>query len=1356
MATAQTTPTAARDAEVEFRATLDRLATLVAFCILLVAVGIYVLAPWFALRWAMQPFIGALVEPTLIFNGAGPRDNPDWFLLNSAKTTYPDRLISVDDTPIHSTAELNRVLNRHAVGDAVTIVYEKAVGSSLEAPRIEGERAVTVRLIQFPTADLIGIFIVPYLVGFAFLIIGLWVFYLRRHEPAGRAFALFCASSAVMIGGLFDLYTTHVFAALWTVSVCLAGAGLYTLGMVFPQEAAFISQRPWRRLITFVPALIIAAFGVVAVNDFANPRWYAAPWLFSFIFAAMGAVYFIATSLYRWSQASSPVVRKQSRAIVIGSLGFLPVASWVIISTFWPQVKFTAALFAFTVAFPLFIAYAILRYRLLNTEYVLGRLLLYGALGVLTTLGYFLLVWGASVIAGAALESVAGSPLVVGVMVFVIVVAFNPLRNWLQSTIDFYFFRGSQAYREQLLAFGRALTESSELPFIARELRQQIESTIKPTHLHLFLPDSGRTEYAAYAPSGRPETDLRFHAEGALARTLNAQRSAIYLAPDSPLPSALIRDRARIAVLGSMLFVPLNSKSGLIGWLALGSRLSGEPYSQQDLDYLDALADQSALAMERALAVDTLEKRVNELNVLSQVSQAVNFSISFDDLLELVYAQAGRVLDVRNFTIILYEPRTQNLWYAFFVENDERDTLRENNPWKTGHGLAGEVVRTGQPVLTDDYLGECARRHIQPLNRPYHAWMGVPLNAGSGTLGAMTIASLEPGYTFTDDQLKIFAAIADQAATAIDKARLYRQTEERARQLATLNQLAQTITSTLDLDTLLQRILESAVDILNCEAGSLFLVDEETSDSVLKVAAGPVARDIIGIRVPAGKGIVGSAVEKGQPVIVNDTTSDPRWFQKPDKTTGFVSRALMAVPLRVKERSIGVVEVINKRSGAPFTEEDTALLTAFAGQAAVSIENARLFNLTDQALADRVEELSVMQRIDRELNAALDIDRVMTVILDRALIATKANAGVAGLVTPEGVRIVAHRGYGAAIKPLLDAPLPVDKGLVGRALATRSTLFVKDVKARPEYVEILPDTVVQLTVPIVREDEPIGVLMIESRDLDTFTDDHVTFLARLADHSVAAITNARLYAEVNIANRAKSEFVSMVSHELKNPLQAIKLSSQLMMSGTTGPVTDGQHDFLGRVLSNVERMNTIVADLQDVARIEAGQLQLNIKPVSFQKVIDEARASMQGAYDAKEQTLTVEADSNLPWVLGDYVRLVQILTNMISNAHKYSSAGSNVTLRARPSNNVWDPKGPSEVLHVSVQDTGYGISPEDQKSIFTKFFRADNNKSDAPGTGLGLNIVKQMVELGGGRVWFESEPGNGSTFHFTVPLSAAN
>ncbi len=1359
MATAETTPAASSESNLEFRDTLARLATVIIVFALIAVIIVYLFAPFNAMRWARLPFLGGYVEPTIVFNASGPRDDPSWGILNNRQyeIRYPDRLISVDNTPIHSSSQLAQVLQGYAPGDTVQATVELTSGNSLSPDAITVDQVVTlpIRLIVFPPGELLNSFLIPYLVGATYLVIGLWVFFIRRSEAAGRLFALFCASVSILIGGIFDIYTTHNFAALWSLAVPLIGAGLIALSLEFPQPIEFVARRSWPRWLAYAPAIALGLWGIWAVGATDHPYTYATAWLGGFVFSALSALLFIGTTYLRWIKGKTPQIREQSGFVLLGSLGFLPLIYYVVVSSFFDRTLRFSPLIAFTptITFPIFVAIAILRHRLLNAEVMLRRAIIYGVLGGLATLAYFLLVYGASLIAGATVGEAAASPWLLGIFAFVLVVAFRPAYERLQATIDTYFFKSRLAYQQQLQAFGRALTESSDLPHIAIQVQKQIEATLQPSHLHLFLRDVSLGDYAPYAATGRPATDLRFAADGALARTLSAERIILYLAPDSPLPDSVLRDRSRIMVLGSRMFVPLKSKDQLVGWLALGNRLSGDPYQPQDLQFLESLADQSALAIERAMAFDTLEKRVNELNVLSQVSQAVNFSIRFDDLLELVYAQASRVLDLSNFTIIMRDPATDMLTYAFFVENDERDESRENQPWPMGQGLASEVIRSGQPILTEDYLEECSRRRVAPLSRPYKGWMAVPLNAGSGTLGAMTVGSLDASRTFTNDQLKILAAIADQAATAIDKARLFSQTEERARQLAALNEVSQTITSTLDLDSLLQRILESAVDILGCEAGSLFLIDEETNDSVLRVAVGSVANDIIGIRVPAGRGIVGSAAQSGNPIIVNDTTSDPRWFQKPDATTGFISRTVMAVPLRVKDRNIGVLEVINKRSGASFTGDDTTLLTAFAGQAAVAIENARLFNLTDQALAARVEELSVMQRIDRDLNAALDVQRVMQIILDRALAATNANAGLAGLVFPEGIGIVAHEGYGEAIEPFLNIYISRDIGLVGKSVAGRTTSVVRDVRLTPDYMEILPDTISHLVVPIVREEETIAVLVIESNQPDYFVDDHIIFLTRLADHAVIAITNAQLYGEVNAANQAKSEFVSMVSHELKNPMQSIKGFTQLISSGVAGPVNEGQQQFLTTVLSNVERMITIVSDLTDVARIESGRLELNIRPMSFTNVITEVMRSMQAAYDAKEQNLVIETSHNMPPVMGDEVRLTQILTNLVSNAGKYSPNGSIVTLRAEGAPNHWDPDGPPEVLHVSVKDKGYGISPEDQRKLFTKFFRADNNKGEAPGTGLGLNIVKQMVELGGGKVWFESEPGKGSTFHFTVPLA---
>jgi signal transduction histidine kinase len=1349
MASPQTT-TAVRDQDVEFRLTLERLATLVVFCALLGVVGVYAIAPISAYRWRQIPFFGAFVEPTLLFNGVGPKENPDWVLLHN-ELTYPDRLIAIDSQPIRTPDELYARLAQYSVGDVIDVTYEKAAGNNA------GEQSISVTLVEFPPNDFANFFIIPYLVGLAFLATGLWVFYLRHDDMAGRAFAFFCGSMAIVIGLIFDLYTTKLLASLWTACLAIVGGSIFTMGLVFPQEASYVAKRPLLRWSAFLPALILVAIGVWKVHDLAHPRDYATAWLWSFIFMSGGAIFFILTMLYRWRRAGSPVIREQSRITLLATAAaFGPAIAWVIVSAFTTyfrldlDLKFSTLLFVPMVLFPIGITIAIMRYRMLNVEYVLNRSVVYTLLGVFTVVGYWLVIYGLSLIIGANIA--ANSPLALAGLVFVLVLAFNPLRMGLQKWVDGLFFRGSQAYREQLQAYSRTLTGAADLPYIISELHKQIESAIQPTHNYIYLRDSARAEYTAYTAAGRPETDIYFNADGALARALANQR-ILYLAADIQLPASLQRDRAKLAVLASPLYVPLNSKGGLIGWLTLGERLSGDPYTRQDLEFLEAIADQSALAIERAQVVSALEKRVNELNVLSRVSQAINFAIEFDDLLELIYAQAGRVLDVRNFTIILHEPRANTLSYAFFVENNDRDTSRENKPWAYGQGLASEVIRAGQAIATDEYLEECRRRRVQPLDRPYRAWLGVPLSAGSKTLGAMTIASTESRRPFTDDQIKIFAAIADQAATAIDKARLFEQSQKRAKQLDTLNQVARAITSTLDLDELLERVLQSAVDILLCEAGSLFLIDADSNDAILRTAVGPVGKDLIGLRVPSGRGIVGETMATGKPEIVNDTAHDPRFFQAVDQKTGFVSRAIIAAPLQFKDRIIGVIQIINKRDGTPFDDEDVGLLTAFAGQAAVAIENARLFGLTDRALNERVEELSVMQRIDRDLNAALDLKRAMTVVLTRALFNADADAGFAGVIIEGRVFITAHQGYGDGILPYLEAPIPTDQGLIQQLMRHEEAILVTDVQAQEDYIAILPEVASQLLSPIRREDETIGIIVLESRATDVFTPARIEFVTRLANRAAFAVANSLLFNEVTAANQAKSEFVSMVSHELKNPMASIKGFTQLLLTGTAGPVNEGQQQFLKTVLSNVERMITIVSDLTDIARIESGRLHLTPKPMQFQNVIAEVVRSLQGAYDAKEQTLVLEVEPNLPLVMGDQVRLVQALTNLVSNAHKYSPPKSIVTLRAEPSSNYWDPKGAPEVLHVVVQDTGYGISPADQKKLFTKFFRADNNLSEAPGTGLGLSIVKQMVELGGGRVWFESELGKGSTFHFTIPLA---
>jgi signal transduction histidine kinase/putative methionine-R-sulfoxide reductase with GAF domain len=628
--------------------------------------------------------------------------------------------------------------------------------------------------------------------------------------------------------------------------------------------------------------------------------------------------------------------------------------------------------------------------------------------------------------------------------------------------------------------------------------------------------------------------------------------------------------------------------------------------------------------------------------------------------------------------------------------------------------------------------------------------MGVPLNAGAETIGALSIANRDAIVNYTRGQLDLLQNIADHTAGAIVKSRLLQDSERRARQLSTLNEITRQLTSTLESEPLLNNILENAVIILNCEAGSLFLVDDQTDDLVFKVTVGPPASaSLIGQRIPAGSGIVGRAVQTRGPVIDNDAQHSGSRHSETDDQTGFVSRALLAVPLQVKDRVIGVIEVINRRDRLPFGDDDQNLLTAFAGQAAVAIENARLYTLTDKELSARVEELSVMQRIDRELNASLEMDRAMRITLEWAMRQSRSQAGLIGMLAGKNLRIMAHQGYGEHLAGYAETPMPLDLPVLRQAVETG--LLQRQTLDPAMGGSLLPEARDQIVIPIRREAQVIGLLMLESI---TSTEEDISFLNRLSDHAAIAIANAQLYDEVQAANEAKSEFVSFVAHELKNPMTSIKGYSELLAGGKVGAINDMQANFLQTIRSNVERMSTLVSDLNDNSKIEAGRLRLDFKAVGMPEVVDDVIRSTRRQLEDKKQIVEVNLPDKLPSVWADRTRVGQVLTNLVSNAHKYTPEEGTIIVGAEQTTNQWDLEGAASVVHLWVRDTGIGISAEDQSKIFQKFFRSDDQKArEAPGTGLGLNITKSLVEMQGGRIWFESEFRKGTTFHITIPVA---
>jgi signal transduction histidine kinase/CheY-like chemotaxis protein len=420
-----------------------------------------------------------------------------------------------------------------------------------------------------------------------------------------------------------------------------------------------------------------------------------------------------------------------------------------------------------------------------------------------------------------------------------------------------------------------------------------------------------------------------------------------------------------------------------------------------------------------------------------------------------------------------------------------------------------------------------------------------------------------------------------------------------------------------------------------------------------------------------------------------------------------------------------------------------------------SLEKKRL---RDQEQA-YVEELSVMQRIDRELNTTLDVNRAMRITLDWAMRRSNADAGLIGNVEEDGIQIMASQGYDAELAPYQDAHLPIELPAIRETIQSGQPqrlckTEVKDGDQTQFADGILPAAQSQIVVPIRREGEVIGLLLLESVAPECFVAEALEFLTRLSDHAAIAISNAQLYAAVEAANIAKSDFVSFVSHELKTPMTSIRGYSDILAKGAVGPVTESQVQFLNIIRSNVDRMTILVGDLADVSRIEAGRLRLDFKAISLGEIVEEVVESARTQLEEKELTLTQHVPDNLSPVWADRTRLIQILTNMVSNAYKYTPQGGRIAVHVEQVANRWDPDGAPEVVHVAVEDNGIGIPPEDQEKIFQKFFRSPDQKArESPGTGLGLNITKNLVEMQGGRIWFESEFRQGTTFHFTVPVA---
>ena len=974
------------------------------------------------------------------------------------------------------------------------------------------------------------------------------------------------------------------------------------------------------------------------------------------------------------------------------------------------------------------------------------NIVIYGILAVLVSVGYALVVSGISLATGRAINTT--DPIILGGVLFVFSLVFLPLRNSLNQIVERTFFRGDKVQQEQLDALDERLASALEKEDVVEILSENIHEVFRPAGLFIFLYDPFSEQYLTLPNVKASQTsDLRFSSNSTTAELLRQKQGAVIVADEFKEQKEIDTDTARLAILGCEILFPLAGTKTLIGWAAIGKSASGNELEQKHVEHVQKMCSRAANVLERMQSIQDMELRVREMNTLARIAQMVNVTLTLDDIYELIYAQTTQIVPAERFHISVLDRRQQALVEVYHVGGDER--MKEFEGRKPENAdLEMRIIQQQKALVTDDLGLESQKQGFSEPTTDIHAAMVVPLNTGAESIGVLFMGRTKLDEKYSVEQANLLQSIADQVAGAVVKARLLAESEERTKQLAIINDVSRKLTSTLEIEPLLQTILQNAVEILSCEAGNLLLEDEQTQDLVFRVSVG-TKTDLTGQRLPTGAGVAGKTAVSRSAMIINQVDQETAWYGQPEKETGIQTRALLVVPLFVKERIVGVIEVANKKDGTPFTLDDRDLLSAFAAQAAIAMENARLYSLTDQALSERVDELSVMQRIDRELNTSLDMTRALDLTLDWAVRQTRATAGAIGPVHEGRILINAEEGFGNALNPAREVGLEirrfVDRG--SKELDAPVLLSVDN-----PINELINEHATIVLVPVRREKDLLAILFLKFTSRRKVNEDVLGFLERFSDHAAIAISNAQLYSAVQAANTAKSEFVSFVAHELKNPMTSIKGYTDLLAAGAVGGVNESQANFLATIRSNIDRMNTLISDLNDVTKIEAGRLRLEFKPVSVAGVTEDIVRSTRKQVEEKNLSFKIELPEDLPEVWTDRNRFTQILVNLVSNAIKYTPQGGNIELNAEACANQWDAQGAQKVVHLWVKDNGIGISSADQEKIFTKFFRSEDPKTrEATGTGLGLNITRSLVEMQGGKIWFESTYRQGSTFHITVP-----
>jgi GAF domain-containing protein/CheY-like chemotaxis protein/anti-sigma regulatory factor (Ser/Thr protein kinase) len=811
------------------------------------------------------------------------------------------------------------------------------------------------------------------------------------------------------------------------------------------------------------------------------------------------------------------------------------------------------------------------------------------------------------------------------------------------------------------------------------------------------------------------------------------QRRPVFIpdAPASSIPMCWIEPFGIKSLLG----VPMVTNERVVGVMWLDHVENGREFAADQVDLAVAIGMQAAVAVENAQLHAELKRRLKEMVALHETALDVTAQLDMPYLLDAIIARASELLGATGGVVRLYDPASDRL-VAVASHNLAEDL--SGRTFKVGEGLSGKVFQTGDSLIVDDYCA-WSGRSPQISDTDVRSVVGVPLVWRERVIGVLDVIDSVRVGAFDEQDLRLLVPFADQAAIAIENARLFAETSRRLAETRLLQEVALAVSSTLDFDEVLARTIETLHRILGF-SHLAFVVPDEQGDGLL-LHPSRIGYPS-GARLPLDGSVSGRVYQSGEPQVMPDVQEVPYYFEG---VPGIHSA--LAVPVKVSGRVVAVLNAESTQIGA-FDEDDLRLFSSIAAQLGAALESTSLYEETNR----RLTEARLIQEVMLAAASTLDFDLVLerTVkALHRALEIDRL-----GFLLPDkrGDALVLHPSLVGFTGGVLR--IPIEGTLVGRAYRIGQSVLMRDAVQRPAYADQAPDVRSALAVPVRVGGHVVAVLHAESPRENAFDADELRLFTTFAGQLGVALENARLYqrleaqaAELSQAyeelreiNRLRTELVQNVGHELRTPLGLVKGYVELLLGGELGNLGDSQRNALQVVRARTATLERLIHNLTVLQAVPREALTL--APMSIGETVKRALMEFRVSAEKVGVVFRDELPAGLPPVLGDQDRLQLVFSHLVDNGIKFSPNGGTITIRA------W---ADQDMVHVSIADEGVGIPFEHRGRIFERFYQVDGSASRRfGGMGVGLALVWEIVEAHYGTVVVDSEPGEGSMF--TVAL----